>query len=67
MRQPPADLVTSRDVLPYAITPILAGCLGWQGFGHCKCLGRRDWDKLRALSASRRCLTQEIIDAVIQL
>jgi hypothetical protein len=52
------------DVLPYGLTIQLAGALGWAGFGNCNCLGRREWDQLRALGGF---LEQEVLDAAIHL
>jgi hypothetical protein len=49
VRQPPEDIVTLRDALPYGLTSQLAGAFGWAGFGNCNCLGRQAWDQLRAL------------------
>ena len=64
VKQPPEDMVTFRDVLPQGLTPQLPGALGWAGFGNCNCLGRREWDQLRALRGN---WAQEEIDATVHL
>jgi hypothetical protein len=64
VRQPPEDIVTFRDVLPYGLTPQLAGTLAWAGFGNCNCLGRRERDQLQVLHS---IWAQDEIDAAIHL
>jgi hypothetical protein len=64
IRQQREDTVIFGDVLPYGLTPQLAGALGLAGFGNCNCLGRREWDQLRELGG---IWTQEVLDDAIQL
>jgi hypothetical protein len=64
VRQPQEDIVIFGDLLPYGLTPQLAGALGWVGFGNCNSLCRREWDQLRALGGFWE---REVLDATIQL